>query len=205
MATNFICPYTKAPVLAERPCCVESCSFNLSDVPISRLYRRCFLNYVKATSHNPYKKDELEQVEFGALPLDHREQIARIFLDMSLEDEVETKRLFYISLFSCMAHDTAASLTKRQHDPIRYQQCCVCGQSYEKLWFPKGGVLPDGHGYCSWACWQETPPPLLSLSKMLEVDFNQMIELIPFPQGGQSRLIFSHLLTKWILGDTLLI
>ena len=202
--TEFTCPYANVPLLPERPCAVESCSFNLADIPLGRAYRRCFLNYVKATSHNPYKRDELEQAEFGALPLTLREQIARLLLDMKPVEEAETKRTFYMSLFSIMAHDTTVSLAKKQHSPVPYQQCCVCGSATEKLWFPKGGVLPSGYGYCSWPCWQESPPPLLGLTKMLEVDFGEMAKNLPFPHGQKSRLTFTLHLTRWILGETAL-
>ena len=66
---SFVCPYIDLPLPSGRPCEVESCSFCLADVPLSRAYYRCFLNYVKATAYNPYKLDDLEQVEFSALPL----------------------------------------------------------------------------------------------------------------------------------------
>ncbi len=203
MATEeFICPYASAPLLPERPCEVESCSFNLADIALSRAYRRCFLNYVKATSHNPYKRDELEQIEFGNLPLHYREHIARLLLDLKEEDEVETKRTFYMALFSIMTHDTTVSLTKRQHSPVTYRQCCVCGSAENPLWFPKGGILPSGYGYCSWSCWQEYPPPLLALTKILEVDFAEMTKNLPFPHGQKSRLIFTLHLVRWIFGET---
>jgi hypothetical protein len=199
LVTEFICPYVNLPI--ERPCTVESCSFNLANVAISRAYLRCFLNYVKATGHNPYKRDELEQVEFGSQPLSYREHIARILLDLKPEDETEAKRTFYISLFSIMAHDTTVSLAKKQHSPVPYMQCCVCGSTTEELWFPKGNVLPSGYGYCSWACWQESPPPLLALTKTLEVDFSDLTQNIPFPHGQKSRLVFTLHLTRWILGE----
>jgi len=190
------------PVEPERPCGVESCSFNLADIPISRAYRRCFLNYVQATGHNPHKLDDLEQVEYGALPLAYREQIARLLLGLKPEDEAEAKRTFYMSLFSIMTHDTTVSLTKRQHAPVAYCQCCVCGTPSEHLWYPKGAVLPPGYGYCSWACWQENPPPFLALIRSLEVDFLDMIRNLPFPHGQKSRLIFTMHLTRWVFGDT---
>lgn len=202
MATEFICPYAGVPLLPERPCAVESCSFNLANIPLGRAYRRCFLNYVQATGHNPYKLDDLEQVEYGALPFPCREQIARLLLNLKPEDEAEAKRTFYISLFSIMAHDTTVSLAKRQHAPVPYRQCCVCGIPSESLWFPKGAVLPPGSGYCSWACWQESPPPLLALTRSLEVDFADMTSNLPFPHGQKSRLIFTLHLTRWIFGET---
>lgn len=203
MATGeFICPYTSAPLLPERPCAVESCSFNLADIPLSRAYRRCFLNYVKATSHNPYKRDELEQAEFGALPLSIREQITKLFLDIKDDEEKETKRTFYMSLFTIMTQDATVSLTKKQHYPVPYQQCCICGIACDDLWFPKDGVLPSGYGYCSWSCWQELPPPLLSLTKMLEVDFTEMTKNLQYPHGQKSRLIFTQHLIQWIFGET---
>jgi hypothetical protein len=197
---EFICPYVN--ILLDRPCAVESCSFNLADIPIGKAYRRCFLNYVKSTGFNPYKKDELEQAEFGLLPLSYREQIAKILLNFKPEDELAAKRTFYISLFSIMAHDTTVSLAKKQHSPLPYRQCCVCGNVNEKLWLPKGGILPSGYGYCSWACWQETPPPLLALTRTLEVDFADLLKNIPFPHGQKSRLTFILHLTRWIFGES---
>lgn len=203
--TEFICPYANAPLPPNRSCAVTSCSFNLSDISLSRAYRRCFLNYVKATGHNPYKTDELEQAEFGALPLSYREHIARLLLDLETTEETEIKRTFYMSLFTIMAHDTTVSLTKKQHAPIAYQQCCVCGAASESLWYPKGGVLPSGYGYCSWSCWQESPPPLLALTRMLEVDFIEMTDNLPFPHGQKSKIAFTQHLTQWIFGETPLI
>ena len=207
MVTNatddaFICPYVGQTVLPDRPCSVESCSFNLANVPISRAYRRCFLNYVRATGYNPYKRDELEQVEYATLSLFYREQITKILLDIRQEDESAIKRTFYMSLFSIMAHDTTISLAKKQHAPIPYQQCCVCGQSSDQLWFPKGNVLPSGYGYCSWSCWQSSPPPLLALTEILETDFAEMTKNLPFPHGQKSRLTFCQHLTRWIFGET---
>lgn len=206
MATDsFICPYAKVPLLPERPCAVESCSFNLANIPLSRAYMRCFLNYVRATSHNPYKRDELEQVEFGSLPLTYREHIARLLLDLKLDEEMTIKRTFYMSLFSIMAQDSTVSLAKRQHAVVPYRQCCVCGAATEDLWLPKGGVLPSGYGYCSWACWQASPPPLMALARILEVDFEEMTKNISFPHGQKSRTIFTQHLARWILGDTSLV
>lgn len=202
MDTTFICPYANLPLPECRPCAVGSCSFNLADIPLSRAYSRCFLRYVKATGHNPHSVDDVEQAEYGALPLPYREQIAKLFLDFSVEQDVEeAKRSFYIALFSIMTQDTTVTLTKKQHSPVPYRQCCVCGVASETLWFPKGGVLPSGYGYCSWSCWQETPPPLLALMKTLEVDYQDMTENFPFPHGQKSRLAFIMHLTRRVLGD----
>lgn len=201
MVTEFVCPYAKTALPADRPCEVESCSFNLADIPISRAYKRCFLNYVKATSHNPYQREALEKVEFCALPLHLREQISKSLLAMKNADETSTKRMFYTSLFSIMVHDSIVSLAKKQHAPVLYRQCCVCGTQSDSLWLPKGGCLPSGYGYCSWSCWQENPPPLLALAKSLEVDFCEMLDNISFPNGHKSKLMFTTHLTKWILGE----
>jgi hypothetical protein len=180
---------------------VESCSFNLADIPLAKAYRRCFLNYVKATSHNPFRREELERSEFGALPLSMREHIARLLLDMAPSAESEAKRMFYVALFSVMAHDCAVSLAKRQHAPVAYRQCCACGTPSEDLWFPKGGVLPEGSGYCSWSCWQERPPPLLELERTIGVDLGGLLQSLPFPHGQKSRLNFALHLARWLLGD----
>ncbi len=198
---DFICPYANVPLLQERPCCVSSCCFNLGDMKINRLYRRCFLFYVKTTSSNPYKLRDLERVEFSALPLSAREAIAKVLLDIKKEDELELKRNFYTALFSIMIQDTTLSVTKKRYAPVLYQQCCVCGCTERALWFPKGGILPQGFGYCSWACWQEMPPPILSLVKNLEVDFYQMLKCIPYPNGQKSKLVFLLHLIRWVFGD----
>jgi hypothetical protein len=199
---SFICPYIDLPLPSGKSCEVESCSFCLADVPLSRAYYRCFLNYVKATAYNPHKLDDLEQVEYAVLPISLREQIVRLLLDFKPEDEADAKRTFYMSLFSIMAQDTTISLAKRQHAPVLYRQCCVCGTPSDYLWFPKHIALPPGHGYCSWHCWQETPPPLLALMRILEVDFLDMTKNIPFPHGQKSKLVFTNHLTRWVLGDT---
>ena len=196
---TFICPYVGVELPLNKSCSVDSCSFNLADVPVAKVYRRCFLNYVKATGHNPHKLENLEQVEYGSLPVPYREQIARILLNLTPEDEANAKRTFYISLFSILAHDTTIAITKRQHDPIPYQQCCICGRSDTQLWYPKGGILPSGYGYCSWNCWQEYPPPMLALMKIIEVDFKELFKNLSF-QGYESRLIFTKHLIQWVFG-----
>lgn len=206
MTDTFICPYAKLPLPVDRPCAVGSCSFNLSDIPLSRAYGRCFLKYVKSTGYNPHAIDEVEQVEYGTLPLPYREQIAKLLLSIKTDGEVEEiKRNFYIALFSIMTQDTAVSLAKRQHDPVIYRQCCICGTACDNLWYPTGGLLPSGYGYCSWSCWQETPPPLLALMKTLEVDYKDMTDNFPFPQGHKSRLAFITHLTRRVLGDASLV
>jgi len=45
------------------------------------------------------------------------------------------------------------------------------------------------------------PPPLLSLMKMLEVDFKDMTDNFPFPHGQKSRLAFITHLTRRVFGD----
>ena len=203
--STFICPYVKCPLPHNKPCAVESCSFNLADVPISRIYKRCFLNYVKAMGFNPYKREEMEQIEFPSLSIAYREQITKILLDLKDDDDINIKKMFYMSLFSIMTQDATASLTKKYHSPAIYEQCCVCGQVTDSLWLPRSGILPSGYGYCSWNCWQALPPPLLTLIKNLEVDFLDMINNIFFPQGQKSRFMFTQHLTQWILGETSLI
>jgi len=191
------------PLPAERACEVESCSFNLENSSISRTYKRCFLNYVKATAYNPRKTETLEKVEYGLLPLAVREHIARLFLDLGQDND--SKRSFYAAMFSVMAHDTTVILTKFQLDPVPYLQCCACGASEDvTLWYPKSGILPSGFGYCSWNCWQTMPPPLITLIKLLEVDFLDLLNNLPFTQGQKSRLTFVHHVTRWVFGDLLL-
>ena len=199
---TFVCPYSSLPIPEGRCCEVGSCTFNLEDVPVSSPYRRYFLRYVKATNFNPYQIDELEQVEYGLLPREHKEQIALMFLD--LEDAGDAKRSFYMAIFSIMAHDTTVSLPKRMLDPVAYRQCSVCGLESDCLWVPKAGILPSGWGYCSWNCWQLLPPPLLSIMMILEVDFEDLARNLPFPHGQKSRLVFANHLTQWVMGEACL-
>lgn len=200
MSDIFICPYSGLPLPIGRHCEVESCTFNLENLPVSRVYKRCFLNYVKSTAYNPFQIDDLEQVEYDFLSQTHKEQIALLFL--GLEDGGESKRSFYLSIFSIMAHDTTISLPKTRLDPVIYRQCCACGQETDKLWLPTAGILPSGWGYCSWNCWQVLPPPLLFLVRILEVGFEKLIRNIPFPHGQKSRLVFVNHLTQHVLGET---
>lgn len=200
LSDSFICPYSNLPIPEGRHCEVGSCSFNLEDVSISKTYKRCFLNYVKATGHNPHQIDDLEQVEYNFLPPEYKEQIALMFL--GLKDGQEAKHAFYIAIFSIMANDTTASLAKKKLDPVPYRQCCACGQPTEDLWTPSSGILPSGWGYCSWGCWQMLPPPIIYLMRILDVDFEELIRNIPYPQGQKSRLVFINHLAQWVLGET---
>lgn len=197
---SFICPYSNLPIPEGRHCEVGSCTFNLEDVSISKIYNRCFLKYVKATGYNPHHIDDLEQVEYNFLAQEHKEQIALMFLD--LKDGTEAKQSFYIAIFSIMANDATISLSKRKLSPVPYRQCCVCGQPNDNLWLPSSGVLPSGWGYCSWSCWQTLSPPLLYLMRILDVDFEDLIRKIPYPHGHRSRLTFTNHLTQWVLGET---
>jgi len=209
MAT-FICPYANLPLENERPCKVGSCGFNLLEHAMGTTgehlvtaYLGCFLNYVKATQWNPFKVSSLK--EFSDLPISLREHLASLFLGMKDEEVVRAKRTFYFSLFTLMTEESAssASLAKRQHAPIPYRQCVVCGTSEVPLWFPKGGVLPNGYGYCGWNCWQALPPPLLALEHATTsgIPFSEMTQSVNF-QGNHSRLQYVKHLIFNILGDT---
>ena len=207
---SFICPYANLPLEKDRPCEVDSCGFNILShakgtygEKIARTYLGCFLNYVKATQWNPFKVAALG--EFSTLSLPLREHLASLFLGMKEEEVIKAKRTFYFSLFSLLSEESAsaASVPKRQHAPVPYRQCAVCGNSDVPLWFPKSGLLPNGYGYCSWACWQTLPPPLLSLEHATAsgIPFSDMTQTVTF-QGNHSRLQYVKHLVFNILGDT---
>ncbi len=198
--SEFICPYIKMPLT--RPCEVSSCTFNLSDTKLGHVYKRCFLNYSRSTSYNPYKKEILEKAEFSVLPTAQREFIATLLLNIKDEDKTEYKRLFYTSLFSVMTQDTTISLVKKCLDPVPYRQCCFCGVATDTLWFPVGNLLPPGFGYCSWNCWQDSPPPILSLTKMFEVDFIDLLKKLIAPLNKKARNLFMRHILLWIFGDS---
>lgn len=155
---------------------------------------------METTGYNPYQVNDLEQVEYNFMPVEQREQVALLFLD--LEEGSEANRAFYIAIFSLMANDMTVSLSKRKLAPVPYKQCCVCGQTTDALWLPKSGTLPSGWGYCSWSCWQMLPPPILYFMRILDVDFEELIRKIPYPHGQRSRTVFTDHLTQWVLGNT---
>lgn len=194
----MICPYSEQEL--SKACEVESCCFNLSDKPISAVYKRCFLYYKKIITNNVYKIDSLDQAEYHNLPKKLREQIVSLLLDLDDEAIGQAKSNFYFSLFSILSQDTVINLPKKQLAPVLYRQCCVCGIQSDNLYFPKSRTLPDGWGYCSWPCFQVLPPPLLALEKILEVSLNEMTKNLRF-QGFKNRVSYVKNLTTWIIGS----
>lgn len=195
----MLCPYSEQELV--KPCEVNSCGFNLSEKPIANVYRRCFLYYKKLTTNNPYKLDSIDQAEYHNLPIKIREQIVSLLLDLSKEDIGQAKSNFYFSLFSILSQDVVINLPKKQLSPVLYRQCCVCGKQEDNLYFPKSRTLPDGYGYCSWACFQSLPPPLLALEKILEVSLGEMTKNLKF-QGFKNRVSYVKNLTTWIIGSS---
>ena len=194
----MICPYSEQELL--KACEVGSCCFNLEDKAVSTLYRRCFLYYKKLITNNVYKIDALDQAEYQNLPKKLREQIVSLFLDLDAESVGHAKSNFYFSLFSILSQDTVINLPKKQLAPVLYKQCCVCGCESDTLYFPKSRTLPDGWGYCGWSCYQEMPPPLLAIEKILELSLNEMTKSLKF-QGFKNRVSYVKNLTTWIIGS----
>jgi len=198
MKAFMICPYSEQELL--KACEVESCCFNLADKPISQVYRRCFLQYKKVVTNNVYKIDALDQAEYHNLPKKMREQIVSLLLDLNDDSIAQAKSNFYFSLFAILSQDTVINLPKKQHAPVIYRQCCVCGQASDTLYFPKSRTLPDGWGYCSWSCYQALPPPLLALERILEVNVGDMMKNLRF-QGFKNRVSYIKNLTTWVIGS----
>jgi hypothetical protein len=197
----FTCPYSGCAPHA--PCEVSSCSFNLANKPVATIYNRCFLFYLEALRVNPtgQKKSTTFDVDFTKIPRHQREEIASFLLDVTEREVMQSYAEFYTSMFSLIAQDLLVSLRKRQLDPIPYKQCIVCGRSDEPLWYPQSGSLPDGYGYCSYACYQLKSPPLLNLERMLEIDYRELAEKLEFDLL-KSRPKFVLNLIHWVFGRT---
>lgn len=202
----FICPYANKP-LAHAPCEVQSCNFNLDNTPIALVYRRCFLLYSKSLSHNPNAQNILGDppdptLNFSDEPKAWREKIIEGFFTVKETEFKKSYADFYTSVFSVIAQDILVSLPKTHMDPLPYRQCVVCGTSEVKpLWYPKGGALPDGWGYCGFNCYQLKPPPLVAMERVLEVDFEHVVKGLDF-DILRSRPKFVKNLIRWVLGPT---
>ena len=193
----FICPYSGCKL--GKSCEVKSCNFNLSDVPIAKHYRRCFLYYNEFLRTNKQPKSGVDS-DFTKIPKHQREEIASFLLSADSKEVTQSYSEFYTSMFSLIAQDILVSMRKVQLEPIPYKQCVVCGQQ-DDLWFPQAGTLPDGYGYCSYACFQLKPPPLLALERTLEVDYRELVEKLEFDLL-KSRPKFVSNLIHWVFSTT---
>lgn len=198
---SFLCPYSKKALT--RPCEVGSCTYNLSPASnLSLAYQRCFLKYLKETTHNPFKIESVEAMEFARLPIKYREQIVQIFFpeEASCQGLRRATSSFYVTLFSILAQEATAAVSRSELDPVPFEQCAVCGQSHDDLWFPTPGTtpLPEGWGYCSWGCYQKKPPLVLSLEAGMEVEFDSLLLNFSFDLI-KSRPKFLAQLTAWVL------
>ena len=112
--------------------------------------------------------------------LKHKEEIIKGFLSVTDDDIQQATGNFYLRLINLLLQTTLIDLPRTQLEPIPYTQCCVCGNSENPLWFPKSGVLPDGYGYCSYACFQLKPPPILVHEQFLETEYQTLIPNLTF-------------------------
>lgn len=195
---HFICPYAGAEL--KTPCSVGSCYFNLNDNPISRSFKRCFLNYQESLRYNPFAVAKKQDFDFNNLPQAQRNQIVASFFDLNEGDLGKVSANFYTSLFSILAEDALVGLRKVQLDPVPFRQCAVCGQESERLFYPRS-ILPSGYGYCSYPCFQLKPPPILALERNMEVDFKDLVEALE-EQNTQTRTQFYRQLVDWVFGST---
>lgn len=193
--TPFACPYSNLEL--RRSCEVGSCSYHLADNPAAREHNRCFLAYTDSIRKRPStsKTDN----DFNNFPQDRKNKIAAQFFDVPLEQVEKINSEFYLSLFSVFAEDVSASLRKQHLDPVKFVQCCVCGGEEEELFIPKGGVLPSGYGYCSYACFQLKPPPILMLEKNMDLDFAEFVRSMEH-ESHQGRAKFVRQMAEWVLG-----
>lgn len=174
----FECPYAKMPL--HRACEVSSCSFNLPEAsPLSRYYKRCFLNYVEKGVQNPNHLACIEQAQFSKLSVTQKKSLLKAFFQAKDDDLDHAQRTFYLSFFSIVLQDLLLEIPRGTLQPVAYEQCVVCGVSCEEseraFFFPKGGALPSGQGYCSWSCYQLKPPPIIVLERILDVDFKHIV------------------------------
>ena len=200
----FNCPYANVPLCSS--CEVGSCNFNLADKPISNIYDRCFLKYLDTLRTSTgvgqkLKQQALPENDFTRLSQRHREEIATFFLDISSKEVGQAYSDFYTSMFSLIAQDILVSLHKVLLDPVPYRQCCVCGQACDTLWYPDSNTLPDGFGYCSYACYQQKSPPILMLERTLEVNYRELAEKLEFDLL-KSRPRFVSNLVHWVFAQT---
>jgi len=192
----FICPYSNKRLM--RACEVSSCNFNLPNIPLSRAYKRCFLNYLDSGNFNPM---ELERVSppFNELPENQRQQIIAAFFEIDRTDVMAVKGNFYLSFLSIITQEALSSSAKRQLAPVPYRQCAICGTESKSLFLPPSGCLPAGYGYCSYKCYQLKPPPLLTLEQLLEIDYQELVQNPEFSVKNRAR--FVRYLIEWVLSD----
>lgn len=193
---EFKCPYIGLPL--NNPCVVSSCNYNLNDNPIGKSHKRCFLNYAESVRQKPQAAKN--EHDFQAFPADKKIKIAAEFFDMTVSQVENINNAFYVSLFSIFAEDAIVSLKKHQLDPVLYRQCAVCGIEENQLFYPES-MLPPGFGYCSYACYQLKPPPILLIEKNLDLDFLDFIKSMEY-ESTQSRAKFIRQLVDWVLGNT---
>lgn len=195
----FECPYARAPLT--KACEVTSCSFNMpGHSGLSKYYRRCFLNYVEKGVQNPNHLTTIEQAQFSKLSLTQKKSLIKAFFNVNEENIHHAQRTFYLSFFSILLQDILLELPRSVLKPVPYSQCAVCGvmddADQSKFFYPKGGALPDGYGYCSWNCYQTKPPPILVLESILEVDFRLLVEHQDLAQVLKKGSV--PLLTYWL-------
>lgn len=175
----FECPYARAPLT--KACDVHSCAFNMpGDSSLSKYYRRCFLNYVEKGVQNPNHLASIEQAQFSKLSFLQKKSLLKAFFKVNEDEIKQAQRAFYVSFFSIIVQEIILEIPRGVLRPLPYSQCAVCGVMDEvddpKFFYPKGGALPDGYGYCSWNCYQLKPPPILLLESILDVDFRLLVE-----------------------------
>lgn len=175
----FECPYAQAPLT--RACEVSSCSFNLpGDSNLSKYYRRCFLNYVEKGIQNPNHLASIEQAQFSKLSPCQKKSLLKAFFQVQESDLDHAQRTFYLSFFSILIQDILLEIPRVVLKPVPFRQCAVCGamddEDHPEFFYPKGGALPHGYGYCSWNCYQLKPPPVLILEELLDIDFRLLVE-----------------------------
>ena len=195
----FECPYAKTTL--QRACEVASCSFNLSEhSPLSRYYKRCFLNYVEKGIQNPNHLASIEQAQFSRLSRSQKKSLLKAFFHIKDEEIDHAQRTFYLSFFSILLQALLLELPRGTLSPVPYEQCVVCGVSADEgpfpFFYPKGGALPSGHGYCSWSCYQLKPPPIVVLERILDVDFRHLVAHQDLPQTLRKESV--SLITYWL-------
>ena len=196
---SFICPYSNKEL--KNSCDVDSCNFNMDSTPISKTYKRCFLNYLEALRYNPYKSKNDREDEYSSIPFNQRAQIVGSFFNLDEKEVLKATSNFYISMFSVIAQDSILFHHKHHLDPVPYRQCAVCGNPSDNLFIPKHGGLPQGWGYCSYACLQKKCVPLLILEKTLDLDTIDLMTSLEY-ENTQSRAKFVRNLINWIFSNT---
>lgn len=195
----FECPYAKSPLI--KACEVASCSFNLpQNSSLSRYYKRCFLNYVEKGVKNPNHLASLEQAQFSRLSLAQKQTLIKAFFGVREESIDHAQRTFYVSFFTILMQDLLLEVPRGTLSPVPFEQCVVCGGAHDEgspgFFYPKGGALPPGHGYCSWGCYQLKPPPIIVLERILDVDFGHLVAHQELAQTLKKQSV--SLITFWL-------